>query len=93
MRLLFASLLLRLRKCAELHLRSPITRKPGGAVDAPVATIGARLGATPEQVLLAWAKAKGTLVVTYVVSRHTYSLLMLTEYADRAQRNRGWKAI
>lgn len=42
----------------------PITRHPGGAVDAPLQTIATRHGAQPEQVLLAWAKAKGVVVVT-----------------------------
>ncbi|KAH8109479.1 NADP-dependent oxidoreductase domain-containing protein [Phellopilus nigrolimitatus] len=42
----------------------PITRLPGGALDKPLAQIGARLSATPDQVLMAWAKAKGVVVVT-----------------------------
>jgi len=42
----------------------PITRLPGGAVDAPLREIADRLDAQPEQVLLAWAKAKGVVVVT-----------------------------
>ncbi|GBE84651.1 Aldo/keto reductase [Sparassis latifolia] len=42
----------------------PLTRQPGGPVDAPVEAISERLNAKPEQVLLAWAKAKGTVVVT-----------------------------
>ncbi|KZS91470.1 Aldo/keto reductase [Sistotremastrum niveocremeum HHB9708] len=42
----------------------PITSKPGGSVDKPVARIAAREHATPAQVLLAWAKAKGTVVIT-----------------------------
>ncbi|THH00029.1 hypothetical protein EW026_g2415 [Hermanssonia centrifuga] len=43
---------------------TPLTRQPGGPVDAPVKKIADRLKAAPEQVLLAWAKAKGTVVVT-----------------------------
>ncbi|TDL18671.1 Aldo/keto reductase [Rickenella mellea] len=42
----------------------PITQLPGGAVDKPVNQIAARLGAKPEQILMAWAKAKGAVVVT-----------------------------
>ncbi|THG95193.1 hypothetical protein EW026_g6413 [Hermanssonia centrifuga] len=42
----------------------PLTSQPGGPVDAPVNKIAARLNAKPEQVILAWAKAKGTIVVT-----------------------------
>ncbi|KAF7312873.1 Aldo-keto reductase [Mycena kentingensis (nom. inval.)] len=44
----------------------PITSLPGGPVDKPVADIAARLGSgvTADQVLLAWTKAKGAVVVT-----------------------------
>jgi len=42
----------------------PITRHPGGPLDAPLQTICQRLSTEPEQVLLAWAKAKGVVVVT-----------------------------
>ncbi|KZT03666.1 Aldo/keto reductase [Laetiporus sulphureus 93-53] len=42
----------------------PLTRQPGGPVDAPVREIASRLKVQPEQVLLAWAKAKGVVVVT-----------------------------
>jgi len=41
----------------------PITRRPG-PVNTPVDDIAARLQVKPEQVLLAWAKAKGVIVVT-----------------------------
>ncbi|EJF63951.1 Aldo/keto reductase [Dichomitus squalens LYAD-421 SS1] len=37
---------------------------PGGPVDKPVNDIAARLSATPEQVLLAWAKSKNIVVIT-----------------------------
>lgn len=43
---------------------TPITKRPGGPVDAPVYAIAKKLGATPDQVLLAWTKAKGAVVVT-----------------------------
>lgn len=42
----------------------PLTHQPGGPVDKPVGAIAARLSVKPEQVLLAWAKAKGVVVVT-----------------------------
>ncbi|KAI0317832.1 Aldo/keto reductase [Amylostereum chailletii] len=42
----------------------PITHLPGGAVDKPVGDIAKRLNASPDQVLLAWVKAKGAVVVT-----------------------------
>ncbi|EPT02226.1 hypothetical protein FOMPIDRAFT_1029351 [Fomitopsis schrenkii] len=42
----------------------PITRHPGGPLDAPLKAICQRLNAEREQVLLAWAKAKGVVVVT-----------------------------
>lgn len=37
----------------------PLTSKQGGPVDKPVADIGIRIKAEPEQVLLAWSRAKG----------------------------------
>ena len=43
---------------------SPLTHQPGGPVDGPVNDIAARLNVKAEQVLLAWAKAKGVVVVT-----------------------------
>jgi len=36
----------------------PLTSKPGGPVDKPVNKIAKRFGVKPEQVLLAWSKAK-----------------------------------
>ncbi|KAI0036349.1 Aldo/keto reductase [Vararia minispora EC-137] len=42
----------------------PITHQPGGPVDKPVNEIASRLDATPDQVLLAWVKAKGAVAVT-----------------------------
>ncbi|KIY46754.1 Aldo/keto reductase [Fistulina hepatica ATCC 64428] len=41
-----------------------ITRLPGGPVDAPVAAAATRLGISPAQVLLAWARSKGIVIVT-----------------------------
>ncbi|KAG2346219.1 Aldo/keto reductase [Suillus weaverae] len=43
---------------------TPVTSEPGGPVDAPLNEIATRLGATTDQVLLAWIKAKGAVVVT-----------------------------
>ncbi|KAJ8594207.1 Aldo/keto reductase [Rhizopogon salebrosus TDB-379] len=43
---------------------TPVTREPGGPVDAPLNNIATRLGATADQVLLAWVKAKGAVAVT-----------------------------
>ncbi|KAJ7085248.1 Aldo/keto reductase [Mycena belliarum] len=42
----------------------PITSLPGGPVDTPVNAIAERLGVSGDQVLLAWTKAKGAVVVT-----------------------------
>ncbi|KAJ6450073.1 Aldo/keto reductase [Mycena sanguinolenta] len=42
----------------------PITALPGGPVDTPVRAIAARLGVSMDQVLLAWTKAKGAVVIT-----------------------------
>ncbi|EIN04776.1 Aldo/keto reductase [Punctularia strigosozonata HHB-11173 SS5] len=43
---------------------TPLTRQRGGPVDKPVNAIAARLDASPDQVLLAWARAKGAVLVT-----------------------------
>jgi len=42
----------------------PITHSPGGPLEKPLSELSAKFGATPEQVLLAWTKAKGAVVVT-----------------------------
>ncbi|KAH9050227.1 Aldo/keto reductase [Lactarius hengduanensis] len=42
----------------------PITHQPGGPVDKPLNEIAQRLGATTDQVLLAWVRAKGAVAVT-----------------------------
>ncbi|OCF43089.1 oxidoreductase [Kwoniella heveanensis CBS 569] len=42
----------------------PLTSKPGGPVDKPVQKIADRLNVKPEQVLLAWSKAKDAVIVT-----------------------------
>ncbi|OWT40271.1 oxidoreductase [Cryptococcus neoformans Bt1] len=42
----------------------PLTSRPGGPVDKPVNQIAKRLNVNPEQVLLAWSRAKGAIPVT-----------------------------
>ncbi|KAJ7677950.1 Aldo/keto reductase [Mycena polygramma] len=42
----------------------PITSLPGGALDAPLAEIAEKHGVTTDQILLAWTKVKGAVVVT-----------------------------
>ncbi|KAG2131124.1 NADP-dependent oxidoreductase domain-containing protein [Suillus cothurnatus] len=42
----------------------PLTKEPSGPLDAPLNEIATRLGATTDQVLLAWTKAKGAVIVT-----------------------------
>ncbi|KAF5354178.1 hypothetical protein D9756_007083 [Leucocoprinus leucothites] len=42
----------------------PLTHRPGGPVDAPVNKIAKNKNVAPEQVLLAWVKAKGAIAVT-----------------------------
>ncbi|KAN0078049.1 aldehyde reductase [Tylopilus felleus] len=44
----------------------PITNQPGGPLNVPLKEIASRLGATTDQVLLAWTKAKGAVVVNAV---------------------------
>jgi len=43
---------------------TPVTSGRGGPVDKPVQKIAERLGATEDQVLLAWAKVKGAVILT-----------------------------
>jgi len=43
---------------------TPVTSCRGGPVDKPLKKIAERLGATDDQVLLAWAKAKGAVILT-----------------------------
>lgn len=45
-------------------LNRPVTSRRGGPVDEPLKKISERLGATDDQVLLAWAKAKGAVILT-----------------------------
>ncbi|EGN97556.1 hypothetical protein SERLA73DRAFT_184304 [Serpula lacrymans var. lacrymans S7.3] len=42
----------------------PVTRQPGGPLDKPLSELASKFGATPDQVLLAWVKAKGAVAVT-----------------------------
>lgn len=41
------------------YILDPLTKRPGGLVDKPLNAIAYRLDKAPEQILLAWAKAKG----------------------------------
>ena len=68
----------------SLSSRSPITQYPGGPVDKVIKAAGKRLGATDDQILLAWTKAKGAVVLSYVaVQEHvrieTYLFIYLTQ--------------
>jgi diketogulonate reductase-like aldo/keto reductase len=46
------------------HFCSPITKYPGGPVDAPINAAAKRLGATPTQVIMSWVRSKGVAIVT-----------------------------
>ncbi|KDR66575.1 hypothetical protein GALMADRAFT_232439 [Galerina marginata CBS 339.88] len=48
----------------------PITKYPGGPVDAPVAAAANRRGVLPVQILLAWVKAKVAVFITTSTSKH-----------------------
>ncbi|SJL09003.1 uncharacterized protein ARMOST_12379 [Armillaria ostoyae] len=43
---------------------APVTTLPGGAVDVPVNDLAKKYSVTPDQILLAWTKSKGAVVVT-----------------------------
>lgn len=47
--------------------RSPITQYPDGPVSGVIGAIATRENVTPDMVLMAWTKAKGAVVVTYVL--------------------------
>ncbi|THV01997.1 Aldo/keto reductase [Dendrothele bispora CBS 962.96] len=42
----------------------PITQRPGGPVDVPVNKLAKKYDVTPDQILMAWVKHKGAVVVT-----------------------------
>ncbi|KIK83957.1 hypothetical protein PAXRUDRAFT_832020 [Paxillus rubicundulus Ve08.2h10] len=44
-----------------------ITKNPGGPVDAVVNAAAKRISATPNQVIFAWVRSKGAVIVTYVI--------------------------
>lgn len=60
----------------------PITELPGGPLDEPLNIIAKRLNATNDQVLLAWVKSKGAVVVT--TSSKKYRLEGYLRAADLA---------
>ena len=43
---------------------SPLTKYRGGPVDAPVKAAAKKRGVEPSQILFAWVKAKGAVIVT-----------------------------
>ncbi|EJD38895.1 Aldo/keto reductase [Auricularia subglabra TFB-10046 SS5] len=43
---------------------TPITKTPGGPVDAPLARAAKRIGGTPAQVIFQWLRQKGFMIVT-----------------------------
>lgn len=53
-----------------MNVSSPITRYPGGPVDAALAQAAKRINATPTQVIFSWVKAKRVVIITYA----TFSL-------------------
>lgn len=42
---------------------SPVTSQPNGPLKDSIAQISERLDVSPDQVLMAWAKSKGVVVV------------------------------
>lgn len=61
-------------------------------MDAPLSKIAKRLNVPSEQVLLAWAKAKGVVVVTYVlIISHHYDLFTNVRTVPVPRRS-DWRA-
>ncbi|KAL1744028.1 NADP-dependent oxidoreductase domain-containing protein [Schizophyllum fasciatum] len=58
----------------------PITKFPGGPVDAPLAAAAARRNATSVQALFLWVRAKGVVIVTTSSTRsHLEEYLAISE--------------
>ncbi|KAL1728442.1 NADP-dependent oxidoreductase domain-containing protein [Schizophyllum commune] len=58
----------------------PITKYPGGPVDAPLAAAAAKRNATPVQALFLWVRAKGVVIVTTSSTRsHMEEYLAISE--------------
>ncbi|KZV89901.1 hypothetical protein EXIGLDRAFT_721004 [Exidia glandulosa HHB12029] len=60
-----------LKLCAEHAIAieaysslNPITKTPGGPLDPVLARIAKRIGGTPAQVIFAWLRQKGVIIVT-----------------------------
>lgn len=66
----------------------PITQYPDGPVSGVIGAIATREKVKPEQVLLAWSKAKGATVVTYVNSAHTYDRIAHQDYRTSRSEDR-----
>ncbi|KAG6846497.1 hypothetical protein H0H93_013583, partial [Arthromyces matolae] len=49
---------------ANWSIYSPITKFPGGPVDAVVNAVAKRHGISPDQVIFLWVRAKGAVIVT-----------------------------
>ncbi|KAH9847943.1 Aldo/keto reductase [Lenzites betulinus] len=61
----------------------PITKYPGGPVDKPVEAAAQRLKATPTQVLLAWVRSKGVVIVTTSSTKaHLQEYLAVADLPD-----------
>jgi len=48
---------------------TPVTKSPGGPVDAPVAAAAKARGATATQIILLWVRSKGVVIVTTSTSK------------------------
>ena len=66
----------------------PITRMPGGPVDVVLETIGKRIGATSAQVIFAWVRSKGAVIVTYVFGTNFALLDNPNIYLFKGQRRK-----
>ncbi|KAI0826779.1 Aldo/keto reductase [Trametes gibbosa] len=65
----------------------PITKYPGGPVDKPVEEAAKRLNATPTQVLLAWVRSKGVVIVTTSSTKaHLQEYLAVADLPDLTEK-------
>lgn len=68
----------------------PLTTYPGGPVDAALNAAATLRGATPAQILFAWVRAKGAVIVTLVLwsvsHLQTLTNMMFCSTSSKKQR-------
>lgn len=63
---------------------SPVTSQPNGPLKDSIAQISERLDVSPDQVLMAWAKAKGVVVVAWAPNISVTPWDLLSTHVSRS---------